>query len=165
MQNFRDMLANRKFAIPLIALLGMCLVGLLLLGLVLVLPGLRDDTRAEDIDLTPEQMAQQATQTAPPPSPTTQPTNTPRPTPTLVPVGTVVQSATGEPISEPVGAEETAAATVQPTVEAADAQPTPTLAVADEELADTGLGWGLILFSGAGLAGVAAAARRLRMMG
>lgn len=163
MQSFRDMLANRKFAIPLIGLLGICLVGLLMLGVVLIMPGLRADTRAETVNLTPDQVAQQATQSAPLPSPTAKPTETPRPTPTLVPVGTPVSSTTSEPTAESVGTVVAQAATTQPTAEAADTQPTPTLAAADEELADTGLGWGLILFSGAGLAAVAAAARRLRI--
>jgi hypothetical protein len=35
-QGLRDMLANRRFAIPLIVLLGFCFIGLLLIGVILI---------------------------------------------------------------------------------------------------------------------------------
>ena len=42
-QGLREMLANRRFAIPLIVLLGFCFVGLILVGVVLILkPGSPD---------------------------------------------------------------------------------------------------------------------------
>ena len=60
-----------------------------------------------------------------------------------------------------VGGDETptTAATVEPTA-TAEATSIP---VTDEELADTGIGWGLVLFAGVGLAGLAIVARRFRM--
>lgn len=57
----------------------------------------------------------------------------------------------------------TVAATAEPTAtssQSADATATP---IPDEELADTGIGWGLVLFAGVGLAMLAVAARRFRM--
>jgi len=57
----------------------------------------------------------------------------------------------------------TTAATAEPTAtsgQSAEATATP---VTDEELADTGIGWGLVLFAGIGLAGLAVVARRFRM--
>jgi hypothetical protein len=62
-----------------------------------------------------------------------------------------VSSGAGDGTPESTGAEQ------------ATAEPTATLAVEDEQLAQTGVGWGLILASGAGLAGLVIAARRLRM--
>jgi hypothetical protein len=47
--------------------------------------------------------------------------------------------------------------------EEATTEPAETETVEDEELAQTGIGWGLILFSGVGLGLLAVAARRLRM--
>ena len=58
-QNLRDTLSNRRFAIPLIALLGICFVGLLLLGIVLILPGLRDDSGQVAQEATPEAEVEQ----------------------------------------------------------------------------------------------------------
>lgn len=178
-QSFRDMLSNRRFAIPLIALLVICFVGLLLLGIVLILPSLRGD--AEPVaEAPPTETVVEPTDTEVPSTPTAMPTDTPtpRPSPTLVPVGTAVESAPGEGTSiaaaETSEAETTAEATTapggtaEPTSEGGagdQATLTPTTAVEDDELAQTGVGWGLILISGVGLAGVAVAARRLRMAG
>jgi len=91
-----------------------------------------------------------------------------------VPVGTVVDSGSGQDTGTPVsaatttpvtGADEAATATAQaaPTESLAEGSPTP--GAEDDELADTGVGWGLIFVSGGGLAAIAIAARRLRMAG
>jgi hypothetical protein len=91
----------------------------------------------------------------------------------LVPIGTSVASTTGE-ATEPVmsGGEGEATAIVEEEAtgeateeEAIGEESTATPEIEDEELAETGLGWGLILVSGVGLAGVAVAARRLRLAG
>jgi len=150
------MLANRKFAIPLIVLLAFCLVGLILVGIVLILkPGSTDanGTAVAGMTSTSEQQ-EVSTEVVPTEEPTDVPT--PRPTPTLVPLGTSVDSAAGDEDATP-----TTAATAEPT-----ASPSPqatSIPITDEELADTGIGWGLVLFAGIGLALLAVAARRLRM--
>jgi hypothetical protein len=175
-QNFRDMLSNRKFAIPLIALLGVCFVGLLLLGIVLILPGLRSTADSERVaDAIPTEAAVEPEPTEVPNTPTLAPTTTPTPeaTPTLVPVGTQLASADANATAT-VKAEAQATSDASATKEAATDEPTPegmgdqpaataTPAIEDQELAETGVGWGLVIFSGAGLAAVAVAARRLRM--
>ena len=181
-QNLRDTLSNRKFAIPLIALLGVCFIGLLLLGVVLILPGLRDDSGRVAQEATPEaEIETETAATSMPATPTTKPTDapTPKPSPTLVPVGTAIESSAGSGTTAP-GAEATesagapvvsegeatsqAEATIEPTPEGGYGdQPTATVAVEDEELAETGIGLGLVLISGVGLGAVAVAARRLRM--
>jgi len=180
-QNLRDLMSNRKFAIPLIVLLGICFIGLLLLGFALILPSIRSDSEpVADVVLT--QAAVEGTETAALTTPTEAPTQkpTPRPSPTLVPVGTSVGSGANQPegtavaevTSSPVTsageattATAQAAASAAPTEGSTTAEETPTSGGQDEELADTGIGWGLIFVSGGGLAAVAIAARRLRMAG
>jgi hypothetical protein len=110
-----------------------------------------------------------ATQTQPvtfTPSPTA--TRTPRPSPTLVPMGTVepgaaqpsaTASATATEVGSPL------ATSTPVSGGSALPQPTSTPVAQDDELADTGLGWGLIIFSGLGLAILLAGARRLRLAG
>ena len=162
-QGLREMLANRRFAIPLIILLAFCFVGLILVGVVLILrPGAPDtDEPVAQATNTPElEPTVQATSTQ---APTEAPTE--RPTPTLVPIGTPVDSGSGgTPVSSTGGdATPTTAATAEPTAtstQSAEATATP---IPDEELADTGIGWGLVLFAGAGLAVLAVVARRFRM--
>ena len=161
-QGLRDMLANRRFAIPLIVLLAFCFVGLILVGVVLILrPGAPDaDQPVAEVTDAPEPESTELATVAP----TATATSTPRPTPTLVPLGTLVDSDPGE---APVDADETptTAATAEPsatTEQAAEETPVP---ITDEELADTGVGWGLVLFAGVGLAGLAIVARRFRMAG
>ncbi|MFN2291189.1 MAG: hypothetical protein ACK2UC_08375 [Anaerolineae bacterium] len=164
-QGFREMLANRRFAIPLIVLLAFCFIGLILVGIVLILrPGEGDNGGPVAQVTTP---AATATQTQPvtfTPSPTA--TRTPRPSPTLVPMGTVGSGtaepdATASPTATEVGSP---LATATPASGgSAVSQETATPVAQDDELADTGLGWGLIIFSGLGLAILLAGARRLRM--
>lgn len=150
-QGLRDMLANRRFAIPLIVLLAFCFVGLILVGIVLILrPGDNGDL-AQATDTPVLEPTTRATST---PIPTEEPTR--RPTPTLVPLGTSVSSAGGDETPTTAATEEPTAAPTQ-TPKATD---TP---ITDEELADTGIGWGLVLVSGIGLGMLAVAARRLRM--
>jgi hypothetical protein len=163
-QGMRDMLANKKFAIPLIVLLGFCLVGLILVGVVLLLrPGAGDSRAPVDVAgevLTPSVTAAELATFTPAPANTP----TPRSTPTLVPVATVADEsgATAVPTAEvdagsdSGGAEATS--TPVPTV-----VPTVAETNSDGELAQTGLGWGLILFAGTGLAVLAVVARRLRL--
>lgn len=165
-QGFRDMLANRRFAIPLIVLLAFCFIGLILVGIVLIL---RPAVEADE-GLVAQATATTVTRSQPltfTPSPTS--TRTPRPSPTLVPVGTVVTSGTAEPSATtlPAPSEEPSLAPTATTVSGgsslADATATPV--AQNGELADTGLGWGLIIFSGVGLAVLLAGARRLRLAG
>ncbi len=154
-QGMREMLSNRRFAIPLIVLLAFCFIGLILVGVVLILrPGAPEEG-------TPVAQATSTTEVEATALPTSTPTNspTPRATPTLVPVGTPVSSVSeGTPVTSAGGepTPTTAAATGAPT-------PQPTSAAEEEELADTGIGWGLILFSGAGLAVLVIMARRVRL--
>jgi len=157
-QGLRDMLANRRFAIPLIVLLAFCLVGLILVGVVLILkPGLPggDEAVAQTTNTPELEATAQATSTR---EPTEEPTR--RPTPTLVPLGTAVDSAAGNGNEE---ATPTTAATAEPTATTGQSTQATEVPITDEELADTGIGWGLVLFAGVGLAGLGVAARRLRM--
>ncbi|MFN2182356.1 MAG: hypothetical protein ACK2UU_00130 [Anaerolineae bacterium] len=150
-QGLRDMLANRRFAIPLIVLLAFCFVGLILVGIVLILrPGDNGDVAQATGTPVPEATAR-ATST---PIPTEEPTQ--RPTPTLVPLGTSVSSGSGDQTP-------TTAATEEPTAAATQTPKATGTPITDEELADTGIGWGLVLISGIGLGMLAVAARRLRM--
>ena len=100
-QGLRDMLANRKFAIPLIILLAFCLIGLILVGVVLILrPGAPDSgTPVAQTTFTPTLEPTQR------PIPTSIPTDTPAPraTPTLVPLGTLVTSVTTGTAVAPAG--------------------------------------------------------------
>jgi hypothetical protein len=57
----------------------------------------------------------------------------------------------------------TTAATAEPTATAEQTAEETPVPITDEELADTGIGWGLVLFAGVGLAGLAIVARRFRM--
>jgi len=157
-QGLRDMLANRKFAIPLIILLAFCLIGLILVGVVLILrPGAPDSgTPVAQTTFTPTLEPTQR------PIPTSIPTDTPAPraTPTLVPLGTLVTSVTTGTAVAPAGGTTTPSGAATSTATPPSATATPPT---DEELADTGIGWGLILFSGIGLALLAVVARRLRL--
>jgi hypothetical protein len=161
-QGLRDMLANRRFAIPLMVLLAFCFIGLILVGVVLILrPGAPDggEPVAQATSTQPLEPTALPTSTRAPTD-----TPTPRPTPTLVPLGTEVSSSGGTPVSSvgegatPTGAAATTAATEESTPGAATATPQT-----EEELAQTGVGWGLILFSGVGLAILVLVARRLRL--
>ena len=162
-QGLREMLANRRFAIPLIILLAFCFVGLILVGVVLILkPGApaADQPVAETTSSPGLEVTEQATLT---PTATEMPTR--RPTPTLVPVGTSVDSeSAGTPVSSAGGDETpTTAATAEPTATAGQSAEATSVPITDEELADTGIGWGLVFFAGVGLAGLAIVARRFRM--
>lgn len=189
-QGLRDMLANRRFAIPLIALLAFCFIGLILIGVVLIWqPGAPDDGGdvAQDTPSPTVEPTEQGTLT-----PTATATSTPRPSPTLVVLDTPDGGAPGdgtpgagteEPVSTvevgetQAAAEQTLTAVAGQTISPADqtataaaaaggqdtAEPMDTAPPEDEELAETGIGWGLILFSGVGLGLLAIAARRLRM--
>ena len=162
-QGLRDMLANRRFAIPLIILLAFCFVGLILVGVVLILrPGAPDGDEpvAEVTDAPGLDVTEQATV-----APTATETSPPKPTPTLVPLGTSVDSAAGETPGSPVSPDETptTAATAEATATAEQAAEETPVPITDEELADTGIGWGLVLFAGVGLAGLTIVARRFRM--
>ncbi|MGC9335630.1 MAG: hypothetical protein ACP5JJ_15890 [Anaerolineae bacterium] len=95
-------------------------------------------------------------------------TRTPKPSPTLVPLGTVVTSGTAEPSATalPAPSEEPSPAATATTVSGGGlAQASATPVSQSDELADTGLGWGLIIISGVGLAALLAGARRLRLAG
>jgi hypothetical protein len=164
-QGLRDMLANRRFAIPLIGLLALCLIGLLMIGFVIIFqPG-----------KSPTPVAQASGTATVAPSDTLEPTwtvrptdsPTPRPSPTLVPVGTVATAitsqATGE-VTSVVGGTATVQATAT-SVQQATSQATATPQPGENELAETGVGWGLVLFSGMGLALLALVARRMRLAG
>lgn len=159
-QGLRELLANRRFAIPLIILMAFCLIGLILIGVVLILRPGAPSGEGPVAQATLTATSQPTTTPFPPP---TSPTSTPtlRATATFVPVGTPVESET-----------QTAAVTAEPgqtgtaTVEAgATVAPTSeeTATPEDEELAETGVGWGLILGSSIGLALLVLAARRLRL--
>ena len=154
-QGLRDMLANRKFAIPLIILLAFCLIGLILVGIVLILrPGAPGGgTPVAQTTFTP------TLQPTRPPIPTSIPTDTPAPraSPTLVPLGTPATSVALATSTTPAGGTATSSVATAGPATATATPPT------DEELADTGIGWGLILFSGIGLALLAVMARRLRL--
>ncbi|MEJ2734210.1 MAG: hypothetical protein P8189_11700 [Anaerolineae bacterium] len=156
-QDLRDMLANRRFAIPLIILLAFCFVGLILVGVVLILrPGPSDDGEpVAEATLTATFVpTERLTST---PSPTDSPTS--RPSPTLVPLGTSTESVSaGTPSSTPSSTP--TAESTSTTSPGGEATATPQT---EDELAQTGVGWGLVLFSGAGLAVLALVARRLRL--
>jgi hypothetical protein len=171
-ENLREMLANRRFAIPLIALLGICFVGLLLLGFVFILPSLKPQSEpvaqaaATNVAVAaPATKAASATATMPPDTPT------PKPTATLVPIGTVMESGVGAAetpvlLSSGEGTTVALAAATQSVAEAeatSSSEASATSEPEEGELAETGIGWGLILFSGVGLAFVVLAARRLRL--
>lgn len=151
-QGMRDMLSNRRFSIPLIILLGAIFVGLILVGIVLIMGGGNGDNG---------EVAQATSTTAPEPtalstsSPTPTKPATAQPTPTLVPLGTPVSSGGDQATPE---ATEAASPTTEPT-----AQATATPLPEEEELADTGVGWGLIIISGVGLAALVLFTRRLRL--
>ncbi|MBN1135609.1 MAG: hypothetical protein JXM73_03445 [Anaerolineae bacterium] len=151
----RDLMTNRRFAIPLIIMLALCLIGLLLLGVVFVSG--RNKPVAEAAPTATLRPTQTLVLSATP-SATTQPTA--KPTNTLVPVGTLVSAATAT-LSPAVA--DTAVPTTGPTAGTGE-QPTAT-PPDEDELADTGVGWGLILASGVGLALLFIAARRLRLAG
>lgn len=166
-QGLREMLANRRFAIPLIILLAFCFIGLILVGIVLILrPGEGDNGGPVAQATTPAAAATQAQPVTFTPSPTA--TRTPRPSPTLVPMGTVA-SGTAEPSATasvtPTEVGSPLATATPASGGSASAQATATPVAQDDELADTGLGWGLIVFSGLGLAILLAGARRLRLAG
>jgi hypothetical protein len=162
-QGLREMLANRKFAIPLIILLAFCFVGLILVGIVLIIkpgtPG-ADEPVAQTTNTPGLEPTVQAASTQ---VPTDAPTR--RPTPTLVPLGTPVDSASGGTPVSSVGqdATPTTAATAEPSATSGQSAEATAIPDTDEELADTGIGWGLVLFAGAGLGVLAVVARRLRM--
>ena len=160
-QGLRDMLANRRFAIPLIILLAFCFVGLILVGIVLILRPEADEPVAEVAD-TPAAVESTTAPTATTP-PTEEPT--PRPSPTLVPLGTLtepVEEATAESSTDGNETPSTDATPEATENSDQDAQATAT-PIADEELADTGIGWGLVIFAGIGMGLLAVAARRLRL--
>ncbi len=156
-QGLRNLLANRRFAIPLIVLLAFCLVGLILVGVVLIVkPGAQDaDEAVAQATTTPESTTTVVATSAV--EPTGEPTR--RPTPTLVPLGTSVDSP-----SEDEDAAPTATPTTEPTATSGSSTEATAAPITDDELADTGIGWGLALFAGVGLAILAVAARRLRMV-
>ena len=165
-EGLRDMLANRRFAIPLIILLAFCFIGLILVGVVLILrPGApADGTPVAQATVTEALEATEA------PTWTPQPTDspTPRPSPTLVPMGTSVDSAgTPEGTADAEGTPVDSAGTDEPTAEAtatgSDAAEATTTPGTEEELAETGIGWGLSIVSGLGLAVLVLVARRLRL--
>jgi hypothetical protein len=165
-ERFRELLANRRFAILLIALLAFCLVGLIVIGVVFIF-GLNGDDE-------PESVAQATTPVSEPTQvPTTAPTSvpadtaTPNPTATLVPVETsaktVLMTAT-LPAEGPTGAAAGSGGT--PTSGSETGAPsgeTATQSPEEETLAQTGVGWGLIIAAGFGLALLGLAARRLRL--
>ena len=159
-QGLRDMLANRRFAIPLIILLAFCFVGLILVGIVLILrPG--DGEPVAGVTDTPA--AESTTEPTATLTPTKEPT--PRPSPTLVPLGTPTEPAEEGTAESPTDGNETPSTDATPEATATsgqDAQATAT-PIADEELADTGIGWGLVIFAGIGMGLLAVAARRLRL--
>ena len=167
-QDLRDMLANRRFAIPLIILLAFCFVGLILVGIVLILrPGASDggESVAQATATVTLEPTDRLTST---PAPTDSPT--PRPTPTLVPLGTPTELVpAGTPVSSaggdatPTGESATASVTAEATSTTAPTGEATATPQPEDELAQTGVGWGLILFSGAGLAGLVLIARRLRL--
>ena len=190
-QGLREMLANRRFAIPLIVLLAFCFVGLILVGVVLILkPGAPDAdepvalaTNTPGLESTVQATSTQVATEAPTsrPTPTLVPLGTPADsgaggtpvssvggdaTPTLVPLGTPVDSGSGGTPVSSVGGDATAttAATAEPTATSSQSAEATAIPITDEELADTGIGWGLVLFAGAGLAMLAVAARRFRMV-
>lgn len=169
-QGMRDILSNRKFAIPLIILLAFCFIGLLMIGVVLIFRPGADEPVAEVTDPVVEITDTVAPTDTPEPTEdlataTSRPTNTPVLRSTTVSSGvdtdataTAAAEVTSVAGTEVASVETAVAEATQATVEA-----TSTVEPGDE-LADTGVGWGLVLFSGVGLAGLAIVARRLRMV-
>lgn len=155
--DLRALLANRRFAIPLIALLGIAFVGMILVGVILITrPGSDDGSQVALATSTPEsEPTERSTATALPSA-----TLEPAATPTLVPVGTSESpSATDIALTSTSEAESSSQATP-----GSGNTPVATAAApAEEELADTGVGWGLILVSAIGLSGLVVVARRLRL--
>jgi hypothetical protein len=145
----------------LIVLLAFCFVGLILVGVVLILkPGAPDAdepvaqaTNTPGLESTVQATSTQVATEAP----------TRRPTPTLVPMGTPADSTSGGTPVSSVDATPTTAATAEPTATSSQTAEATAIPITDEELADTGIGWGLVLFAGVGLAGLAVVARRFRM--
>jgi cytoskeletal protein RodZ len=171
-QGLRDMLADRRFAIPLIGLLALCFIGLLLLGLTFIF-GLGGKEPVASVTDTPTPAVTDTSEPTRTPSPTSSPT--PSPSPTLVPVGTAPSGQTAQPTGEgtpPTGETVTVEASVTSgtgqgtavaTSEATATQATATPESGEDELAETGVGWSLVFFSGLGLAMLALVARRLRL--
>jgi hypothetical protein len=147
------------------------LIGLILIGVVLIWQPAALDDLGRLAQATTAVLPEE-TETA---TPTATKTATPRPSPTLVPLGTQ-PAATPETTASGAEAEETQDVAEQTMTAVAvdtaaaqggngeEATPAPTESPEeDDELAQTGIGWGLILFSGAGLGLLAAVARRLRL--
>ena len=170
-QGMRALLANRKFAIPLIALLALCLIGVLMIGIVIVAqPGQAGELVAKaevplDIGVgAVSAVPGEALEPTAMPSPVASPT--PRPTATWVPVRTASNQ------TLPMAA---ATATVAVVAQAQPltsnpatsarllAQASDDPSAGDSELAETGVGWGLVMASGIGLAMVVLFARRMRL--
>jgi len=104
-QGFREMLANRRFAIPLIVLLAFCFIGLILVGIVLILrPG---DGAPVAQATTPAATATRSQPVTFTPSPTATPLPTDISSP-ILPESTATSSSTPSPTP-------TATATPQPT--------------------------------------------------
>jgi hypothetical protein len=145
--------ANKGFAIILFGGVALCLVALLGLGIVLLTSrGNEPAAQEPTATLQPTHTSVATTTSTATAQPSAKPTNT------LVPVGTPVSFSTATP---PPAVVDTAVPTTGPTVGTGQQ---PTTAPPDEdELADTGVGWGLILASGVGLALLFIAARRLRL--
>lgn len=167
-QDLRDMLANRRFAIPLIILLAFCFLGLILVGVVLILRPGASDGGEPVAQATPAATLEPTERPTSTPAPTDSPT--PRPSATLVPLGSPTSGVSaGTPVTSVPG---DATATGEVTTAAPAAESTSTSAPTGEatattqpedQLAQTGVGWGLVLFSGAGLAVLVLVARRLRL--
>jgi cytoskeletal protein RodZ len=173
-QGLRDLMSNRRFAIPLIILLAVCLIGLLMLAIVLIFRPGAEEPVAEATELP---TVEGTATVGPTDTPVSTDTATPRPTNTLVPVdmptgsagedatATSAETTTPEPTSA-AGGEATAEATAEATSGAgAGEDATATPQVEDEELAQTGIGWGLLVIAAAGLALLVFVARRLRLVG
>lgn len=171
--NLRSLLTNRRFAIPLIVLLGFCFIGLLMIGFVLIFrPGAetKADTEARIAAVAPTSPTAKRTSS---PIPEASSTSTPRPT--LTPFSTSTKEATEEAASTTVAmttatptSESEAGPTETPTATAEEGTSEPTASpepeeTGDDELAQTGIGWGLVFISAVGLAGLVIVARRLRL--
>ena len=177
-QSIRDLMANKKFSIPLLILLGFSLVGLILAGVVLLQrPGgepTAEPTQVAGAALTPSVTAADLVTFTP--APTNTPTAEPSPTllpvapvasPTLLPVAPVTSVAGGTPAATATArvagsASPTPQNTATPDTAVSQATATTAATDSDGELAQTGLGSGLILLAGGGLAALAVAAHRLR---
>jgi hypothetical protein len=163
-REIRALLANRRFAIPLIALLGIAFVGLILVGVILITrPGTSDD--GSQAALATSTSALEATErptTTALPSATVEPSSTP----TLVPLGTPASPSETDVADASTSEAETPSdeeATAQPTPGSGDSPAATATAPTEDELADTGVGWGLIVLSAIGLSGLVLLARRLRL--